>query len=62
MQVVWETDFIGDTRTLDVHVRWIRECIEADPSQPELLRTVRGQGYVLNACPAITSNGSFPDH
>lgn len=62
MQVVWDTDFIGDTRTLDVHVRWIRECIEVDPSQPELLKTVRGQGYVLNACPTITSNGSSPNH
>jgi DNA-binding response OmpR family regulator len=61
MQLVWETDFIGDTRTLDVHVRWIRECIEANPSQPELLKTVRGQGYVLNACPS-TVNGATPGY
>jgi DNA-binding response OmpR family regulator len=47
MLTVWETDFIGDTRTLDVHVRWIRECIESQPSQPQLLRTVRGRGYML---------------
>ncbi len=60
MQVVWETDFIGDTRTLDVHIRWVRECIEADPSHPELLTTVRGQGYLLNACPPALGNGSSP--
>ncbi len=47
MQTVWQTDFVGDTRTLDVHVRWIRECIEEDPSHPLLLKTVRGQGYML---------------
>lgn len=48
MLTVWETDFIGDTRTLDVHVRWIRECIEEDPGKPAMLKTVRGQGYLLN--------------
>ena len=47
MLTVWQTDFVGDTRTLDVHIRWIRECIEDVPSQPELLKTRRGQGYVL---------------
>lgn len=52
MLAVWETDFVGDTRTLDVHIRWIRECIENDPSRPQLLKTVRGQGYMLN----ITAN------
>lgn len=45
---VWDTDFIGDTRTLDVHIRWIRECIEADPGKPRYLRTVRGKGYFLS--------------
>ncbi|MDX1413566.1 MAG: response regulator transcription factor [Candidatus Promineifilaceae bacterium] len=45
---VWKTDYIGDTRTLDVHIRWVRECIEEDPSNPELLRTVRGKGFVLS--------------
>jgi DNA-binding response OmpR family regulator len=47
MLAVWDTDFIGDTRTLDVHVRWVRECIETEPSHPERLKTVRGQGYML---------------
>ncbi len=48
MQTVWETDFVGDTRTLDVHIRWVRECVETDPSQPKLLQTVRGKGYLLS--------------
>lgn len=42
---VWETDYIGDTRTLSVHVRWLREKIEDNPSAPRFLRTVRGVGY-----------------
>ena len=45
METVWETNYMGDTRTLDVHVRWIRERIEEDPSSPLYLRTVRGIGY-----------------
>ncbi len=45
MEAVWETDYMGDTRTLDVHVRWIRERIEKDPGSPKYLRTVRGIGY-----------------
>ena len=45
MENVWETDYMGDTRTLDVHVRWLRERIEEDPSSPRYLRTVRGIGY-----------------
>lgn len=47
MRNVWETEFLGDTRTLDVHVRWLREKIEPDPSHPQLLQTVRGVGYRL---------------
>ncbi|HID63006.1 MAG TPA: response regulator transcription factor [Anaerolineae bacterium] len=45
MKNVWETDYVGDTRTLDVHVRWIREKIEENPSSPAYLCTVRGVGY-----------------
>lgn len=45
MATVWNTDYLGDTRTLDVHVRWIRERIEDDPGHPQYLRTVRGIGY-----------------
>jgi DNA-binding response OmpR family regulator len=42
---VWETDYVGDTRTLSVHIRWLRQKIEADPDHPRFLRTVRGIGY-----------------
>jgi len=45
---VWKTAYIGDTRTLDVHIRWLRECIEDDPSKPEFLTTVRGKGFILS--------------
>jgi DNA-binding response OmpR family regulator len=45
METIWNTDYLGDTRTLDVHVRWLRERIEEDPSSPQYLRTVRGVGY-----------------
>lgn len=48
MRNVWHTDYVGDTRTLDVHMRWVRECIEVDPSNPTLLRTIRGKGFVLS--------------
>jgi DNA-binding response OmpR family regulator len=47
MEKVWQTEYMGDTRTLDVHVRWIRQAIEADPARPQLLKTVRGVGYCL---------------
>jgi len=45
MKEVWETDYLGDTRTLSVHVRWLRQKIEDDPNHPQFLRTVRGVGY-----------------
>lgn len=45
MKKVWKTDYMGDTRTLDVHIRWLREKIEENPSSPTYLRTVRGVGY-----------------
>jgi len=45
MQEIWQTNFLGDTRTLDVHIRWLREYIEIDPSSPKYLITVRGKGY-----------------
>ena len=44
---VWGSDYVGDTKTLDVHVKRIRAKIEADPSNPVLLTTVRGLGYKL---------------
>ena len=42
---VWGTDWLGDMRTLDVHIRWLREKIEDDPGNPRLIQTVRGVGY-----------------
>lgn len=45
---VWETNYTGDTRTLDVHISWLRQAIEDDPRHPELIRTVRGVGYILD--------------
>jgi DNA-binding response OmpR family regulator len=42
---LWDDPFVGDVRTIDVHVRWIREQIEDDPSQPQRLRTIRHVGY-----------------
>ncbi len=47
MEKVWETSYLGDTRTLDVHVRWIRRAIEENPGTPRYLKTVRGVGYRL---------------
>ena len=45
IEQVWGADFLGDTKTVDVHIRWLREKLEVDPSQPEYLITVRGFGY-----------------
>ena len=42
---VWGMDFIGDRKTVDVHIRWLREKLEIDPSQPLYITTVRGFGY-----------------
>lgn len=47
MEEVWQTNWMGDTRTLDVHIRMIRQSIEDDPSQSRFIRTVRGRGYVF---------------
>jgi len=45
LERVWGWDFIGDSRTVDVHVRWLREKIEPDPANPRRIITVRGAGY-----------------
>ncbi|OGO35599.1 MAG: DNA-binding response regulator [Chloroflexi bacterium RBG_16_57_8] len=47
LEKIWGYDYAGDTRTVDVHVRWLREKIEAEPARPGLLVTVRGVGYRL---------------
>ncbi len=44
---VWGSDYVGDTKTLDVHIKRLRAKIEKDPANPELIQTVRGMGYKL---------------
>ena len=44
---VWKFDTEVETRTVDVHIRWLREKVEKQPSSPELIRTVRGFGYLF---------------
>ena len=56
---VWGEEWIGNPRTLDVHIRWLREKLEADPATPRLILTVRGSGYRL-VTPVNTSDGSSP--
>ena len=45
LERVWGWDYIGDSRTVDVHVRWLREKIESEPAKPQRIVTVRGAGY-----------------
>ena len=47
LEKVWGYDYAGDTRTVDVHIRWLRQKIETDPANPRNLLTVRGAGYKL---------------
>ncbi|MDA1036223.1 MAG: response regulator transcription factor [Chloroflexi bacterium] len=45
LETLWGHDYVGDSRTVDVHIRWLRKKIEEDPSVPRRLVTVRGVGY-----------------
>jgi DNA-binding response OmpR family regulator len=45
LAAVWGDDYLGDSRTVDVHIRWLRQKIERDPSAPERILTLRGVGY-----------------
>jgi len=45
---IWNTEYTGDTRTLDVHISWIRQAIEPNPRKPRFLITIRGMGYRLD--------------
>lgn len=47
MSAVWETEYMGDTRTLDVHICWVREKVEDNPGKPQRLVTTRGEGYMI---------------
>jgi two-component system, OmpR family, phosphate regulon response regulator PhoB len=45
LEHIWGFDYFGDSKTVDVHIRWLREKLETNPSNPEHLLTVRGFGY-----------------
>jgi two-component system, OmpR family, phosphate regulon response regulator PhoB len=45
LEKIWGHDFVGDSKTVDVHIRWLREKLEVDPSHPKYLVTIRGFGY-----------------
>jgi DNA-binding response OmpR family regulator len=59
---VWGHGWYGDERTVDVHVRWLREKLERRPGRPSLLETIRGVGYRLRApdAPRTTSDAAPP--
>jgi two-component system response regulator RegX3 len=46
---IWGSDYVGDTKTLDVHIKRLRSKFEKDPANPELIQTVRGLGYKMEA-------------
>ncbi len=46
-KAVWATDYVEDTRTLDVHISWLRQALEDDPHHPDLIKTIRSKGYML---------------
>lgn len=55
---VWGQQWVGDPRTLDVHIRWLREKLEDQPAQPKLLQTVRSVGYRLITADELDSSRS----
>jgi two-component system response regulator RegX3 len=55
LEQVWGYDYAGETRTVDVHVHWLRAAIEPDPGSPSIIRTVRGVGYVLRRPGAVAT-------
>jgi len=57
MRLVWETGYMGDIRTLYVHVRWLRRKLEPDPGHPKYIHTVRGIGYLFD-CPPTPAETS----
>lgn len=56
LERVWDYDYSGGTRTVDVHIRWLREKIETDPSRPRYIHTVFGVGYKFDAEEVIASS------
>ena len=59
LEQVWGYDYPGETRTVDVHVHWLRAAVEPDPGAPTIIQTVRGVGYVLRR-PAAVAPASLP--
>ncbi len=57
LDAVWGEEWIGNPRTLDVHIRWLREKLEADPAAPRLILTVRGAGYRLVTTAELNGHG-----
>ena len=55
LEQVWGYDYPGETRTVDVHVHWLRAVVEPDPQHPSLIETVRGTGYVLRRAAGAAS-------
>ena len=53
-RTVWDTAYIEDTRTLDVHISWLRQAIEENPRAPRYIKTIRGVGYRLDSDPEST--------
>jgi DNA-binding response OmpR family regulator len=51
----WETDYTADTRSLDVHMSWLRQAIEENPHRPQYIKTLRGVGYRLDVEPVVPS-------
>ncbi|MEK7439199.1 MAG: response regulator transcription factor [Chloroflexota bacterium] len=45
LEKIWGMEYVGDSRTVDVHIRWLREKLEDDPANPQFIQTVRGAGY-----------------
>jgi two-component system, OmpR family, response regulator RegX3 len=52
LERVWGYDYAGETRTVDVHIHWLRGQLEPDPANPQFIHTVRGVGYVFRRPPA----------
>ena len=55
LEHVWGYDYAGETRTVDVHVHWLRSTLEDDASAPQFIHTVRGVGYVFRRPPELAS-------
>ncbi len=58
----WQTEYTGDTRTLDVHISWLREAIEENVRAPQFLKTIRGVGYRLDTEEAAPDDPQPPPH